>query len=47
MADVVLIFVAPILSLLHQNNIGITYRRTSNFKMELVRSVPLNFVAMP
>jgi hypothetical protein len=45
--EVIPIFVAPIPSLLHQNNIGITYARTSNFKMELVRFVPLYFVAMP
>jgi hypothetical protein len=46
MIDVVPIFVPPIPSLLHQNNIGITYARTSNFRMELVRYVPLYFVAM-
>jgi hypothetical protein len=33
--------------LLQQNNIGITYVGTSNFRMELVRFVPLYFVAMP
>jgi hypothetical protein len=31
MADVLPIFVVPIPSLLHQNNIGITYVGTSNF----------------
>jgi ABC-type phosphate/phosphonate transport system permease subunit len=47
MANVVCIFVVPIPSLLHQNNIGITYAWTSNFIMEVVRSMPLYFVAMP
>jgi hypothetical protein len=47
MADVIYIFVAPIPSLLHQNNIRITYARTSNFRMEPVKFVPLYFVAMP
>ncbi len=46
-ANVVPIFVAPIQILLHQNNIGITYVGTSNFKMELVQYVPLYFTAMP
>jgi hypothetical protein len=45
--DVVPIFVAPIPSLLHQNNVGVIYARPSNFKMELLRFVPLYFVAMP
>ncbi len=40
-------FVAPIPSLLHQNNIGITYARTSNFKMQPIRFVPLYSMAMP
>ncbi len=44
--DVIPIFVAPIPSLLHQNNIGVTYARTSNFRMEPIRYVPLYFVAM-
>ncbi len=47
MANVVPIYVALIPSMLHQNNIGITYVRTSNFIMEPVRSMPLYFVAMP
>jgi hypothetical protein len=47
MADVVPIFVAHVPSLLHQNNIGVTYAGTSNFKMEPVRSMSLYFVAMP
>jgi hypothetical protein len=46
-ADVVLIFVAPTPSLLYHNNIGMTYVRTSNFKMEPVRSLPLYSMAMP
>ncbi len=47
MADVVFIYVAHVPSLLHQNNIGVTYAKTSNFRMELIRFVPLYFVAMP
>ncbi len=47
MADVVPIFEAPIRSLVHQNNIGITYVGTSNFRMEPIRYVPLFFVVMP
>jgi hypothetical protein len=43
--DVVPISIAP--SLLHQNHIGITYAGTSNFGIELVRSMPLYFIAMP
>jgi hypothetical protein len=46
MANVIPIFAVSIPSLLHQNNIGVTYARTSNFKMEPIRSVPL-YVAMP
>jgi hypothetical protein len=37
-ANVVLIFVALVQSLLHQDNIEITYVRTSNFIMEPVTS---------
>jgi len=47
MTDVVPIFVALIPSPLHQNNIGVTYVRTSKFRMELIRYMPLYFVAMP
>ncbi len=47
MVDVLPIFVTPIPSMLHQNNIGVTYAWTSNFKMEQVRSMPLYSVAMP
>jgi hypothetical protein len=46
MANVVLIFVAHVPNLLHHNNVGVTYPRTSYFKMELARSIPLYFVAM-
>jgi hypothetical protein len=47
MANVVLIFVAHVPNLLHHNNVGVTYLGTSNFKMELVKFIPLYFVAMP
>jgi hypothetical protein len=40
------IYVAPIPSLLHQNHIGVTYVRTSNFKMEPVKYMPLYFMVM-
>ncbi len=45
--DVIPIFVAPALSMLKHNKIGVTYAGTSNFKMQLVRSIQLYFVAMP
>ncbi len=45
--DVVPIYVAPTPSLLHHNIVGATYPRTSNLRMEPVRSIPLYFVAMP
>jgi hypothetical protein len=47
MVDVVLIYVALAPSLLHHNHVGVIYAENSNFRMELVRSVPLYFVAMP
>jgi hypothetical protein len=47
MVDVVPISVAHVQSLLHQKNIGVTYAKTSNFRMELIWFVPLYFVAMP
>jgi hypothetical protein len=47
MADVTPIFVAPAPNLFHHNNVGVTYVGTSNFIMELVRFVPLYYVAMP
>jgi hypothetical protein len=43
----VLIFVVLIPNLLHHNNVGVIYPIISNFKMELVISIPLYFVAMP
>jgi hypothetical protein len=45
-AKVILIFVVHAQSLLHHNNIGVTYVETSNFKMEPIRSIPLYYVAM-
>jgi hypothetical protein len=47
MEDVVPISITLAPNLLHHNNVGVTYARTSNFRMELVRSVPLYFMAMP
>ncbi len=47
MANVVPISVAHVQSLLHQKSIGITYAKTSNFRMELVQSVPYYSMAMP
>jgi hypothetical protein len=41
------IFVTRVPNLLHHNNVGVTYLKTYNFKMELVIYVPLYFVAMP
>jgi len=46
-ANVVFISIAPIPSLLHQNNIGVTYVGPSNFRMEPIRSMPLHFLVMP
>jgi hypothetical protein len=46
MANVVPISITHVPSLLHQNNIGVTYVKTSNFRMEPVRYVPLYSVAM-
>jgi hypothetical protein len=47
MANVVPIFVAPTLNMLHHNNVGVTYGRNSNFKMEPIKSIPIYYVAMP
>jgi len=47
MANVVPISVAPAPNLFHHNNVGVTYVGISNFRVELVRSIPLYFVAMP
>ncbi len=41
------ISITIIQSLLQQNNIGVTYVRTSNFRMELIIFVPLYYVVMP
>jgi hypothetical protein len=46
-ADVVPIFVAHIQSILHQNNIGVTYASSPHFKMELAIFMPLYSMAMP
>jgi hypothetical protein len=46
MVDVIPISVVPVPSLLHQNNIGITYAGTSNFRLELIRFMPLYSTAM-
>jgi hypothetical protein len=46
MAYIIPIYVAFAPNMLHHNNVGITYARASNFRMELIRSVPLYFVAM-
>jgi hypothetical protein len=45
--NVIPISVVPVPSLLHQNNIGVTYVGTSNFRMEQIRFVRIYFVAMP
>jgi hypothetical protein len=46
-ADVVPIYIALAPSLLHTNNVGVIYPRTSNLRMELVTSVPSYYMAMP
>jgi hypothetical protein len=46
MANVIPIVIAPTPNLLHHNNVGVTYARTYNFRMEIIRSIPLYFVAM-
>jgi hypothetical protein len=46
MADIVPISVTLAPNMLYHNNVRITYARASNFKMELIRFVPLYFVAM-
>ncbi len=45
-AYVIPISIALAPSLLHHNNVGVTYLGISNLKMELVRIIPLYFVAM-
>jgi hypothetical protein len=44
--NLVPIFIALTPNLFHHNNVGVTYEITSNFIMELVRSIPLFFVVM-
>ncbi len=46
MANIVHVFVTLAPNLLHHNNVGVTYVGTSNFIMELVRSIPLHYVVM-
>ncbi len=45
--DVVPIFISLVQNLLQQKNIRVTYAWTSNFRMKLVRFMPLYFVVMP
>ncbi len=40
MVDVVLVYIAFIPNLLHQNHIKVIYVGTSNFKMEPIKFVP-------
>jgi len=47
MANVIPIFVVHAPNLIHRNNVGVTYVRTSDLKVEPIRSVPLYYVAMP
>jgi hypothetical protein len=47
MTNIVPIFVVLVPNLLHHNNVGVSYVGTFNFRMELVRFIPLDFVAMP
>jgi len=47
MANIVHVLVTLTPNLLHHNNVGVTYAGTSNFIMELVRSIPLYYVLMP
>ncbi len=46
MAIVVLIFITLAPNMFHHNNVGVTYVKTSNFKVEPVKSIPLYYVAM-
>ncbi len=47
MVDAIPISIFLVPNMLHHNNVGITYVRTTNFRMEPIRSIPLYFVAMP
>ncbi len=46
MANVIPISIPPISNMLHHNNVGVIYLRTSNFRMEPIKSIPLYYVAM-
>ncbi len=46
MVDVIPISTILAPNLLHHNNVGVSYVGTFNFKMELIKFVPLYFVAM-
>jgi hypothetical protein len=46
MADVVHVYVAPTPSLLHHNDVRVTYPTFFYLRMEPVRFIPLYFVAM-
>jgi hypothetical protein len=46
MADIVPISITLAPNLFHHNNVGGTYAKTSNFKVEPIRFVPLYYVAM-
>jgi hypothetical protein len=45
--NVVHVYVVLAPNLLHHNNVGITYPKTSHLRMEQERFVPLYLVAMP
>jgi hypothetical protein len=45
-ANIIPISITPTPNLFHHNNVGGTYARTSNFKVEPIRSIPLYYVAM-
>jgi len=46
-ANVIHVSITPTPSLLHHNDVGVLYPTIFNLRMELVRSIPLYFVAMP
>jgi hypothetical protein len=46
-ANVAPIFVTHAPNLFHHNNVGITYVRTSNFIVELIKSIPLFYGNIP
>ncbi len=46
-ANIIPISIVPTPNLLHNNNVGITYVGTSNFRMEPIRFVPFYYVVMP